>query len=69
MIDETDQVPGERRRLVDRGHRTGGGGACMLVVIQETGGAGAVHRRGASGVRPSRADLVALAEKILERAT
>ncbi len=69
MIDETDQVPGERRRLVARGQRTGDGGACTLVVIQETGGAGAVHSLGVPGVRPSRADRVALAEKILERAT
>ncbi len=68
MIDETDQVPGERRRLVARGQRTDDGGDCTLVVIQQTGGAGAIHRLCAPGMQPCRADRVALAEKILQRA-
>lgn len=58
----------ERGRLTARGRRTDDGSMCTLLVIHELDGSWAFHGLGAPGVTLSKADMVALAESILERA-
>jgi hypothetical protein len=53
------QVPG--RRTDDRSH-------CTLLVIHEADGSWAIHGLGAPGVQLPKAEMIALAEKILGRA-
>lgn len=67
MIEGGDHVPTERARLVVKGHRTDDDSTCTLVVIHELGGTWAIHGLGNPGVRLSAADMVALANAILER--
>ena len=70
MID----VPGiehqqrERGRLQAFGRRTDSGERCTLLVIYELDGGWTFHGLGAPGVKLSQADMVTLAEQILERA-
>jgi hypothetical protein len=61
-------VPGERGRLQAEGHRTDNDSTCTLLVINEADGAWAIHGLGAPGVRLPKAEMIALAEKILARA-
>lgn len=68
MIEVSDHVPTERARLVVKGHRTDDDSTCTLVVIHEHGGTWAMHGLSNPGVRLSAADMIALAEEILERA-
>jgi hypothetical protein len=67
VIEVSDQVPTERARLVAKGRRTDDGSTCTLVVIHEHNGTWAIHGLGNPGVRLSAADMVALAEAIMER--
>jgi hypothetical protein len=68
MIEVSDRVPGERVRMVVQGRRTDDNSTCTLVVIHEDSGIWAIHGLGNPGVRLPTADMVALAEAILERA-
>ncbi|MCA1709723.1 MAG: hypothetical protein LC808_43185 [Actinobacteria bacterium] len=67
-VPETEHQQRERGRLQASGRRTDDGSTCTLLVIQETNGAWTFHGLGAVGVTLSKADTVALAEAILERA-
>lgn len=67
MIEGGDHVPTERARLIVKGRRTDDDSTCTLVVIQEHGGTWAIHGLGNPGVRLSAADMVALAEAIVDQ--
>ncbi len=58
----------ERGRLQAQGHRTDDGSMCTLLVVNEADGSWTIHGLGAPGVKVSKADTIALAEAILERA-
>jgi hypothetical protein len=58
----------ERGRLHAQGRRTEDNSHCTLLVIHEADSAGAIHGLGAPGVRLPKAEMITLAEKILERA-
>ena len=51
-----------------QGRRTGDDSRCTLLVIHEADSSWVIHGLGAPGVRLSKAEMIALAEKILERA-
>ncbi len=70
MIDvpETEHQQRERGRLQASGRRTDSGERCTLLVIHELDGGWTFHGLGAPGVKLPKADMVALAESILERA-
>lgn len=67
-IPQTQQQPRERGRLTTRGHRTDDGGWCTLLVVQEADDSWAIHGLGAPGVRLTKAEMITLAEAILDRA-
>jgi hypothetical protein len=67
VIEVSDRVPTERARVVVKGHRTDDDSTCTLIVIHEHNGTWTIHGLGNPGVRLSAADMVALAEAILER--
>ncbi|MGH4002462.1 MAG: hypothetical protein ACRDTJ_33930 [Pseudonocardiaceae bacterium] len=58
----------ERGRLRASGTSTDNGSRATLLVVHENDGAWTFHGLGAPGVTLSKADTVALAESILERA-
>lgn len=70
MIDVPDiQHPKPARgRLTARGRTTDDGSRTTLLVVHELDGAWTIHGLGAPGVTLSPADMVTLAESILERA-
>ena len=70
MIDvpETLHSQSERGRLHAQGRRTDDNSCCTLLVIHEADGSWAIHGLGARGVRLSKAEMVTLAEAILDRA-
>ncbi|MGH3686492.1 MAG: hypothetical protein ACRDRU_23985 [Pseudonocardiaceae bacterium] len=55
----------ERGRIQAQGRRTDDRSNCTLLVIHEADGSWAIHGLGAPGVRLSKAEMIALAEKIL----
>jgi hypothetical protein len=55
-------------RVHAQGRRTDDGSMCTLLVIHEADSSWAIHGLGAPGVRLSKAEMIALAEKILARA-
>ena len=65
---ETQHQQRERGRLTTRGRSTDDGSWTTLLVVHELDGAWTIHGLGAPGVTLSPADMVALAESILERA-
>ena len=69
MIDvpETQHQQRERGRLTAHGRRTDDGSRCTLLVIHELDSSWSFHGLGAPGVKLSQADMVTLAEQILER--
>jgi hypothetical protein len=67
-VSETLHSQRERGRLHAPGRRTDDNTDCTLLVIHEAGGSWAIHGLGAPGVRLPRAEMIALAEKILGRA-
>ena len=67
MIEVSDRVPHEHSRLTVTGRRTDDNTACTMIVIHEYGNTWAIHGLGNPGVRLSSADMIALAEAILER--
>jgi hypothetical protein len=67
-VSETQHQPRERGRLATRGRRTDDGSMCTLLVIHELDSSWSFHGLGAPGVKLSQADMVTLAEQILERA-
>ncbi len=67
-VPETEHQQRERGRLQAFGRRTDSGERCTLLVIHELDGGWTLHGLGAPGVKLSKADMVALAESILERA-
>ena len=70
MIDVTETLhsQSERGRLNAQGRRTDDNSCCTLLVIHEADGSWAIHGLGAPGVRLSKAEMIALAESILDRA-
>jgi hypothetical protein len=58
----------ERGRLQASGRRTDSGERCTLLVVHELDGGWTLHGLGAPGVKLSQADMVTLAEQVLERA-
>jgi hypothetical protein len=58
----------ERGRLQAFGRRIDSGERCTLLVIHELDGSWRIHGLGAPGITLSAADMVELAESILERA-
>lgn len=54
--------------MTARGRRTDDSSLCTLLVIHEADSSWAIHGLGAPGVRLSKTDMVALAERILARA-
>jgi hypothetical protein len=65
---ETLHSQRERGRLHAQGRRTDDCSDCTLLVIHEADSAWAIHGLGAPGVRLPKAEMITLAEKILERA-
>jgi hypothetical protein len=65
---ETLHSQRERGRLHAQGRRTDDNSCCTLLVIHEANSSWAIHGLGAPGVRLSKAEMIALAEKILGRA-
>ena len=55
-------------RFRPRATRTDDRSLCTLLVIHEADGSWAIHGLGAPGVRLSKAEMIALAAKILARA-
>ena len=70
MIDvpETLHSQRERGRIQAPGRRTDDRSHCTLLVIHEADGSWVIHGLGAPGVRLPKAEMIALAEKILARA-
>lgn len=68
MIKVSDNVPGERARLVAQGQRSDDRSTTTLVVIHEENGSWSIHGLGVPGVILHQADMTALAEGILTRA-
>ena len=58
----------ERGRIQAPGRRTDDNTGCTLLVIHQADGSWAIHGLGAPGVRLPKAEMIALAEKILGRA-
>jgi hypothetical protein len=58
----------ERGRLTTRGRSTDDNRWTTMLLIHELDGAWTIHGLGAPGVKLSKADMVTLAEQILERA-
>ncbi|MGH3807908.1 MAG: hypothetical protein ACRDRU_15045 [Pseudonocardiaceae bacterium] len=58
----------ERGRVHAQGHRTDDRSYCTLLVIHQADGSWAIHGLGAPGIRLPKAEMIALAEKILARA-
>lgn len=58
----------ERGRVLAHGRTTDDGSRCTLIVIHELDRSWSVHGLGAPGVKVPAADMVTLAEAILERA-
>jgi hypothetical protein len=58
----------ERGRMAMQGRSTDDGSRCTLLLVHELDGSWTFHGLGAPGVKLSKADTVALAESILERA-
>lgn len=71
MIDvpETQHQRPERGRLTAHGRRTDDRSRTTLLLIHELDGTWSFHGLGAPGVQVTKADVIALAESILERAT
>jgi hypothetical protein len=67
-VPETEHQQRERGRLHTSGRRTDSGERCTLLVIHELDGGWTLHGLGAPGVKLSKADMIALAESVLERA-
>ena len=69
MIDvpETPHQQRERGRLIVLGRRSDSGERSTLLVINELDGSWSFHAAGAPGVTLGKADVVALAGKILAR--
>jgi hypothetical protein len=67
-IHVSEHVPGERARFVAQGHRSDDRSTATLVIIHEENGSWSIHGLGAPGVTLSKADMIALAESILDRA-
>ena len=67
-IPETLHSQRERGRIQAPGRRTDDRSDCTLLVIHEADGSWAIHGLGAPGVRLPKAEMIALAEKILARA-
>jgi hypothetical protein len=67
-IPETLHSQRERGRIQAPGRRTDDRSDCTLLVIHEADGSWAIHGLGAPGVRLPKAEMIALAEKILGRA-
>lgn len=71
MIDVPDIEHQQRKRgrLTTRGRSTDDGGSMTtLLMVHELDGAWTLHGLGAPGVQLAQADMIALAEQILERA-
>lgn len=69
MIDVSDtqhQRP-ERGRVAAQGRCTDDGSRTTLLVVHEMNGSWTIHGLGAPGVQLSAADMITLAEAILER--
>jgi hypothetical protein len=62
---ETVHSQRERGRLHAQGRRTDDNTGCTLLVIHEADGSWAIHGLGAPGVRLTKAEMIALTEKIL----
>lgn len=67
-VPEIEHQQRERGRLTTRGRATDDGSWTTLLVVHELDRAWTIHGLGAPGVRLAAADMVALAESILERA-
>jgi hypothetical protein len=67
-VPETLHSQSERGRLHVQGRRAEDNSCCTLLVIHEADGSWAIHGLGAPGVRLPKAEMIALAEKILVRA-
>jgi hypothetical protein len=69
VIDVPETLHSQRERgwLHAQGRRTDNS-RCTLLVIHEVDSSWAIHGLGAPGVRLSKAEMIALAEKILGRA-
>lgn len=68
-VPETPHAPRERGRIqVQRQSTSDNSDHTPLIFIHETDGSWAIHGLGASGVRLSKTEMVALAESILRRA-
>jgi hypothetical protein len=70
VIDVPETLHSQREcgRVHAQGRRTDDGSRCTLLVIHEADSSWAIHGLGAPGVRLSKAEMIALAEKILARA-
>jgi hypothetical protein len=67
-LPETLHSQRERGRLHAQGRRTDDRSDRTLLVIHEADGSWVIHGLGAPGVRLSKAEMIALAEKVLARA-
>jgi hypothetical protein len=67
-VPETLHSQSERARLHAQGRRTDDNNCRTLLVIHEADGSWAIHGLGAPGVRLSKAEMIILAEAILDRA-
>jgi hypothetical protein len=67
-VPETLHSQRERGRIQTPGRRTDDRSDCTLLVVHEADGSWAIHGLGAPGVRLPKAEMIALAEKILGRA-
>jgi hypothetical protein len=64
-VPETLHLQRERGRIQAPGRRTDDRSDCTLLVIHEADGSWAIHGLGAPGARLPKAEMIALAEKIL----
>ena len=66
-IHVSEHVPGERARIVVQGQRSDDGDTATLVIIHEDNGSWSIHGLGVAGVTLNKANMIAVAESILER--
>jgi hypothetical protein len=63
----SERVPGERARIVVQGRRSDDGSTATMVIIHEENGSWSVHGLGVAGVGVSKAEMLAVAQAVLER--
>lgn len=67
VIHVSEDVPGERARIVVQGNSSDDRSTATLVIIHEENGSWTIHGLGVAGVSLGKADMVAVAQAILAR--